>query len=153
MIGWKGGREGGKEGWVDTTTFNNSFTSFCFSLKRSSWDASFLAWKKEGKCFNNGNDDNDEEDDGNNNGGGGDDMLMIVMKIVMKITMMVMGMRMMITTECITVQRYLKQHDVRQIQRWRHGRVVFSDVVHPHLRARKHVLLIDVPLDNIIIKY
>ena len=37
-------------------------------------------------------------------------MLMIVMKIVMKITMMVMGMRMMITTECITVQRYLKQH-------------------------------------------
>ena len=106
MIGW----EGGREGWVDITTFNNSFTSFCFSLKRSSWDASFLAWNKEGKCFNNGNDDDDEEDDGNNNGGGGDDMLMIVMKIVMKITMMVMRMRMMMTTECITVQRYLKKH-------------------------------------------
>ena len=69
MIGWKGGREG----WVDITTFNNSFTSFCFSLKRSSWNASFLAWKKEGKCFNNGTDDDDEEDDGNNNGGGDDD--------------------------------------------------------------------------------
>ena len=40
-------------------------------------------------------------------------MLMIVMKIVMKITMLVMRMRMrmmMITTECITVQGYLKQH-------------------------------------------
>lgn len=69
MVGW----EGGREGWVDITTFNNSFTSFCFSLKRSSWNASFLAWKKEGKCFNNGTDDDDEEDDGNNDSCGGDD--------------------------------------------------------------------------------
>ena len=151
MIGW----EGGREGWVDITTFNNLFTSFCFSLKRSSWDASFLAWKKEGKCFNNGNDDDDEEDDGNNDGGGGDrwhagdsdensdednddgdededdD-----------------NNRMHYRTKVLETA-----YDVCQIQRWRHGRVVFSDVVHPHLRARKHVLLIDVPLDNIIIKY
>jgi len=68
MIGW----EGGREGWVDITTFNNSFTSFCFSLKPSSWNALFLAWNKEGKCFNDGNDD-DEEDDGNNDSCGGDD--------------------------------------------------------------------------------
>ena len=33
----------------------------------------FLAWNKEGKCFNDGNDDGDEEDDGNNDSCGGDD--------------------------------------------------------------------------------
>ena len=31
--------------------------------------------------------------------------------------------------------------------------MVLSDVFHPHPRARKHVLLVDVPLNNIIIKY
>lgn len=37
-------------------------------------------------------------------------VVMTMLMIVKKITMMVMRMRMMITTECITLQRHLKQH-------------------------------------------
>ena len=37
-------------------------------------------------------------------------VVMTMLMIVMKIMMMVMRMRMMITTECITLQRHLKQH-------------------------------------------
>ena len=37
-------------------------------------------------------------------------VVMTMLMIVMKITIRVMRMRMMITTECITVQRHLKQH-------------------------------------------
>ena len=65
-----GGREGGM---AEYNNFQQLVYLFLLTLKRSSWDASFLAWKKEGKCFNNGNDDDDEEDDGNNDSCGGDD--------------------------------------------------------------------------------